>query len=406
MKLSYLNSSSRLLATLVLIFCHHFGYAQVLQSVLTESSKENFQTILTFDQDLGKINPTIEYIKQTIQVDIPKAYLKKGKDLRRVKSSDVKSVFTYQAQPDVLRSRIILQATKQAADFEGLVTTEVQGRNLVVSVYKSEAFVSKNVANEKMTELPMVPPSALSSNDVDSVLIDESPPENPVDIVKKEMKLPEKVNVASEDQALAPSQPSAKTITENTNVSSLTGSHMAASNLSKEEAIPLFQGKENKAKSPSSSWVRVLISMGILSLVGLGFLWFAKWWGKRNPRNDLDAKIRVMTQHHLGPKKSLMIVRVAGEHLLLGVTDQSINIVKTLSLIDDEVPNETPQHFGAALRDAGRDDLLIHHNQESGTLSLSSGNYKDEAKDDTNDDFSFGNIRDRVSERLKQLKEI
>ena len=81
----------------------------------------------------------------------------------------------------------------------------------------------------------------------------------------------------------------------------------------------------------------------VLGLFGLTLGMFTKWWKKRTEKSMDTNKIRIMTQHFLGPRKSLAIVRVAGESILIGITDQNINMLKSLSLLDedglDEVSN-------------------------------------------------------------------
>ena len=100
---------------------------------------------------------------------------------------------------------------------------------------------------------------------------------------------------------------------------------------------------------------------------------------KKSKRPDSNKKIKILTQHHLGPKKSLAIIRVAGESLLIGVTDHSINLIKPLSLLDEEVPLETSSQF-----------------------SVSLGN----ATGSPNEDFSVKGIKDIVANRLKGMKEL
>ena len=45
-----------------------------------------------------------------------------------------------------------------------------------------------------------------------------------------------------------------------------------------------------------------------------------------------------------------MLIRVAGETILLGVTDHNINPIKTLSLIEDELPEYTEPQFSKSLQ--------------------------------------------------------
>jgi flagellar protein FliO/FliZ len=94
------------------------------------------------------------------------------------------------------------------------------------------------------------------------------------------------------------------------------------------------------------------------------------------------TRINVLTNHHLGPKKNLMIVQVAGETLLLGVTDHNITMLKTLALIDDEVPAHLPQRF-----DQTMDDFVADEDEPIAMQGLDQ-------------------IRDTVSSRLKNLRNL
>ncbi len=55
------------------------------------------------------------------------------------------------------------------------------------------------------------------------------------------------------------------------------------------------------------------------------------------PGNKRPA-IQVIASHHLGPKKSISVVKVAGRTLVLGVTDDSINLISQLE--DDDSGEE------------------------------------------------------------------
>ena len=46
-----------------------------------------------------------------------------------------------------------------------------------------------------------------------------------------------------------------------------------------------------------------------------------------------------------------MLIRVAGETILLGVTDHNINHIKTLSLMEDELPSYSEPKFANQLRE-------------------------------------------------------
>ena len=75
-------------------------------------------------------------------------------------------------------------------------------------------------------------------------------------------------------------------------------------------------------------------------------------------------KFKVLTQHYLGPKKSLAIIRVAGESILIGVTDQNISLIKSLSLLDDDIPEETPAAFQVAEKSEDVEEAPTEENEE------------------------------------------
>lgn len=155
----------------------------------------------------------------------------------------------------------------------------------------------------------------------------------------------------------------------------------------KESDIALNLDKEKKHSENDSSVFRVLFSLVILGVVGVGAFFCLRKYAIPKAMKS-QTQIKVLQQHYLGPKKSLAIIRVAGESILIGVTDTNISMIKSLSLLDDEVPEETPQNFAGAMRSL-----------ESPTPGASHG-----AQD--GEDFSFGSIKDVVAKRLKGMRSL
>lgn len=121
---------------------------------------------------------------------------------------------------------------------------------------------------------------------------------------------------------------------------------------SKEESqIPAFRGTEKKAMVESSSWLRMAVGSVVVVLMAFGFLVLAKKFGRKSKASSSKVQLDVVAQKSIGPKQNLVVVRIAGEHILLGATDQSINMIKTISLIDDESEDSLPQDFNNFLED-------------------------------------------------------
>ena len=100
---------------------------------------------------------------------------------------------------------------------------------------------------------------------------------------------------------------------------------------------------------PSTGLGSTALSMTLAMLLILFVIFLAYWMLKRfGPRMGLGPRagvhgLRFEGQLALGPKRSVMVVRFLNKLLVLGVTDQSINL---LTEVDD--PHEA-QEFASAL---------------------------------------------------------
>lgn len=142
-----------------------------------------------------------------------------------------------------------------------------------------------------------------------------------------------------------------------------------------EEQIPVNVDVVKKASTSEGYMGRMVMVIGVMTVVAGGAYYYAKKYGK--PGQNQHTQIKILTQHYLGPKKSLAIVRVAGESILVGVTDHSINLIKSLSLLDDEVPEP---NFEKVMQD------------------------QDKVQTASNEEFSIGHIKDVVSLKLKGMR--
>ncbi len=147
----------------------------------------------------------------------------------------------------------------------------------------------------------------------------------------------------------------------------------------KESEIPVLMKEKPSQAKTENPFARIMISLGIIAVVGIGLMVAAKKWGWKKNQESAKTQIKILTQHHLGPKKSLAIIRVAGESILIGVTDHNINLIKPLALLDEEIAEMNGnQNFDTAMGEFAEPE----------------------------DEFSFGNVQDRVSLRMKELRKM
>jgi flagellar protein FliO/FliZ len=150
-----------------------------------------------------------------------------------------------------------------------------------------------------------------------------------------------------------------------------------------ENEIPLNITEKKTPISAESGLSRVFLSLGILLVAGIGMYFYMKKFMK--PRSNSNQQIKVLTQHYLGPKKSLAIIRVAGESVLIGITDHNISMIKSLALLDEEIPEFSEKDFSLA-------------------LEKTNNRMQSDRKDMDLEDFSMKGIRDIVSKKLSNMR--
>lgn len=151
-----------------------------------------------------------------------------------------------------------------------------------------------------------------------------------------------------------------------------------------EDQIPLSIEATKKISDTGSATTKALLSAFIvIALLGASY-YFIRRYKTSNSIHKSNMQIKVLTQHYLGPKKSLAIIHVAGESMLVGITDTNISMLKSLSLIDDEVPAEMPKTFNESLSQKAQAAQPM--------------------VDELDEEFSFAGVTDTVSKKIKSMR--
>lgn len=151
-----------------------------------------------------------------------------------------------------------------------------------------------------------------------------------------------------------------------------------------ENQIPLSIAADKKTTDEGSSATKAMMSgFIVIALLGASYYYVRKY-KTSNTINKSNMKIKVLTQHYLGPKKSLAIIHVAGESMLVGITDTNISMIKSLSLIDDEVPADMPKTFSESMaKKSAQNETMV---------------------DELDEEFSFAGVTDTVSKKIKSMR--
>jgi flagellar protein FliO/FliZ len=133
--------------------------------------------------------------------------------------------------------------------------------------------------------------------------------------------------------------------------STTTGTTAAVTDAAKESEIPVFTKSEKVTKSENSLIMRLIASLAFIGIVGGAMVFAGRRWKRDKDKGGDKTRIEVLHQYHLGPKRTLALVRVAGEAVLIGCTDQSVNLLKSVTLIEDEFETTFSKDFNGFLED-------------------------------------------------------
>lgn len=216
--------------------------------------------------------------------------------------------------------------------------------------------------------------------------------------VQKEIKTTETVAVAA-----VPAENSKSTELKPIEVP-VTEAKSSISANTKESEIPLSLEATKKVSAGESTYFRMIMIVALLGILACGTWIFIRKAKTQNIKRNKN-EIKILAQHYLGPKKSLAVVRVAGESILVGITDAHINMIKTLSLLDDELPEVTSQNFQSELDNRMTEETT--QAKEAPTYSRRAQvNSKSNVTDDEMEEFSIRGIKDLVSTKLKNMRSI
>lgn len=232
----------------------------------------------------------------------------------------------------------------------------------------------------------------------------------PKELPPKRVNLPESDSVVqksgSQTDNGADDKPENKTQTRgllrNHNPNSLKENREGESSLSQDEAkIPVLTASTTSREHRSGGTTsRLLMSLGLVLILAIAIGYGAKYWTRKRLGFQEQTKIQILSQYHLGPKKSLVIVQVAGESLLLGMTDQSINLIKPLALIDDEVPTTSPSHFLGELEQFSN---LPSMGEVRDRVQIQSSQNRTE-EESTTEDVNLKSIQTMITSRLREMR--
>lgn len=288
----------------------------------TDRIKNSFVVKLHTDRIIDIRSLEVDFIRETIQINVPLAQIKGNKNLMRVSDRIVRSVYSYKPSRKLFRTRIILKKGMPAASFLNAVEITRSGKTLSIHVTgKGDRNIAKGTGNEVSMVLPVA--RRVTKKMKNSGVANKKPPGR----VKNEV-----------------TQGSLRKRAKGKNVSKAQASAEGSRDNQKKQGTDdnrLQPIKGESRQQEAESLTNFFIVLGFLAVVILFSFFKVRKLSIRNRSLSLNGtKIRILAQRFLDQKKSIAIIQVSGENLLVGITEQNISVLKTLSLLNEETSKE------------------------------------------------------------------
>jgi len=288
-------------------------------STAAEKSLINIKQVQVSENDRvdilldGKLDPSqirTEFLNDIVQLSVSDASVYPAK-ISSVSGKDLSKIFIYQYAPRLVRVRLTVKGRAEA--FQGKVQVKPSGKMLTIRLDGAAAndTVASSAAQVKK----------------------EAPPAPSMTVDAEERALLDKVLKAPVAKAAEP--PVEKAAAAEGSATGKVSQKSAKRREAKDEQLT--------GHKESFSPVRMMASMlGVVLLLGAALLGLRKLANSRNRQGAVgqwvrkslgrpEKMIEVVATHHLGPKKSIHMVKVAGRTLVLGVADDSINLITELN---------------------------------------------------------------------------
>ncbi len=323
-----------------------------LTDIKAQASNEgDNRIVLKFSSPLRNDQINVEFQRNFIQLSLDGVSAFPAKN-QNVKSEVLEKVFTYQYKPDQARARILLKS--DASKVKAQTTWKIDGNTIVVEIANGSATV-----DTISTKASGIAKRKSSSNEKKSVITEENSLGSLNLNAAEEDKIVKEIISGTSSSTVAKQNAPAAPVIAKEEPKKNTGSSVLGINSVGDE--PLFahskmneklvsETKEKSANPIQKMLTGLLTVIAIMGAVAFGFKKFAAGRGLQfgGFGSRQNRVIDVTATHILGAKKSIALVRVADQYLVLGITGENINLLTNLGS-DAKVEKYLDEnHFGGS----------------------------------------------------------
>ncbi len=294
--------TKRNLCFFVFLFATSLAQAGLL-TVREISVKDEERVEILLDGTVAPQALEPEFVRDIIQFSIPQATIYPAKIIHPENSNFTK-IFAYQYSPSLVRIRF--NVSGQAADYKNHVKWKQNGRSLMVEIRAPAHLKTDKDSSREASLLAKV----LGSEPKVTVekVVEKTVEAEPSELSSKKSKLNSSSKINSKLTSGREEGPSAA---KSFGILFLMLGGLAAI---------LFWVKKKASKAQATK---------------VGENWLSKWI----PSSMKKSKqyMEVLAQHALGPKQSIVVMKIKGQQLVLGVTEGNVQLITQLESDENEI---------------------------------------------------------------------
>ena len=317
----------------------------LLKNVKTSKVDGGLIVRLEFEKPVGDYMEP-EFFDKSIQIDFPQAFIKPAKKYYPADSFALTKVFASQYNPQTLRVRFL---KKDSADISARFHLARQGRFVIVRLDQSEpvlqrdsvrTFESRETADDSlMNEDELAKFLARASEKIrtqnkQSVQDAAKPEKTPAQTQEIE-KVEQDIKVTRAGMGMEPLvEQIKKAALSDSKTEKKQNSQKSISDRSATQGTPKFSDSRPMGKPielvPSGMKMFSMLAV-VLGVMFLLFFGFKKYVLKNTMFGGGEKLVNVLGSGFLGPKKNIVLVEVAGEVLVLGMSQDHIALLTSIT---------------------------------------------------------------------------
>ena len=295
----------------------------LLRNVNVAAATDNTRIELRFNRTPNEKG--ITYQGDFVQIELPDTYVDPPKQWVNVGDDIIRNIFLYQWNDTTVRMRLFTPG--KAEDLKDKLRFSQEGKKIFIQYnipFEGEASASPGLTKDDQNTLPV----DSGSGGRDRVGMGVSEGQGQTGGLKSETGggdlLPAGAVLASPVSAIPEGLPAPE---EQPPAPQPSADIKLTQSMPADQKISLGGGAPNLY----ASLLKMVAALGILIALLFAALYIVKRvFGKKMGIAGQDQSIRVITSAYLGPKKSIALVDIAGERIVVGITQDHISMLTKL----------------------------------------------------------------------------